>query len=141
MLYEIFYMNKYCNIIVILLNKDQLNIKKYSDIIIGTLESYMWLRKIVRYIRRDVTNLRSYWKFSDKNKNKSRIVLMDFMINGNIGAIRLAIMECLFLFVNCRFLNRKWLSFCMFLQMFLKRSVFCLYVLNLNFLLYFWSYF
>lgn len=34
-------MNKYCNIIVILLNKDQLNIKKYSDIIIGTLESYM----------------------------------------------------------------------------------------------------
>ena len=30
-----------CNIIVILLNKDQLNIKKYSDIIIGTLESYM----------------------------------------------------------------------------------------------------
>lgn len=134
-------MNKYCNIIVILLNKDQLNIKKYSDIIIGTLESYMWLRKIVRYIRRDVTNLRSYWKFSDKNKNKSRIVLMDFMINGNIGAIRLAIMECLFLFVNCRFLNRKWLSFCMFLQMFLKRSVFCLYVLNLNFLLYFWSYF
>lgn len=141
MLYEIFYMNKYCNIIVILLNKYQLNIKKYSDIIIGTLESYMWLRKIVRYIRRDVTNLRSYWKFSDKNKNKSRIVLMDFMINGNIGAIRLAIMECLFLFVNCRFLNRKWLSFCMFLQMFLKRSVFCLYVLNLNFLLYFWSYF
>lgn len=141
MLYEIFYMNKYCNIIVILLNKDQLNIKKYSDIIIGTLESYMWLRKIVRYIRRDVTNLRSYWKFSDKNKNKSRIVLMDFMINGNIGAIRLAIMECLFLFVNCRFLNRKWLSFCMFLQMFLKKSVFCLYVLNLNFLLYFWSYF
>lgn len=141
MLYEIFYMNKYCNIIVILLNKDQLNIKKYSDIIIGTLESYMWLRKIVRYIRRDVTNLRSYWKFSDKNKNKSRIVFMDFMINGNIGAIRLAIMECLFLFVNCRFLNRKWLSFCMFLQMFLKRSVFCLYVLNLNFLLYFWSYF
>lgn len=134
-------MNKYCNIIVILLNKDQLNIKKYSDIIIGTLESYMWLRKIVRYIRRDVTNLRSYWKFSDKNKNKSRIVFMDFMINGNIGAIRLAIMECLFLFVNCRFLNRKWLSFCMFLQMFLKRSVFCLYVLNLNFLLYFWSYF
>lgn len=134
-------MNKYCNIIVILLNKYQLNIKKYSDIIIGTLESYMWLRKIVRYIRRDVTNLRSYWKFSDKNKNKSRIVLMDFMINGNIGAIRLAIMECLFLFVNCRFLNRKWLSFCMFLQMFLKRSVFCLYVLNLNFLLYFWSYF
>lgn len=141
MLYEIFYMNKYCNIIVILLNKYQLNIKKYSDIIIGTLESYMWLRKIVRYIRRDVTNLRSYWKFSDKNKNKSRIVLMDFMINGNIGAIRLAIMECLFLFVNCRFLNRKWLSFCMFLQMFLKKSVFCLYVLNLNFLLYFWSYF
>lgn len=141
MLYEIFYMNKYCNIIVILLNKYQLNIKKYSDIIIGTLESYMWLRKIVRYIRRDVTNLRSYWKFSDKNKNKSRIVLMDFMINGNIGAIRLAITECLFLFVNCRFLNRKWLSFCMFLQMFLKRSVFCLYVLNLNFLLYFWSYF
>lgn len=141
MLYEIFYMNKYSIIIVILLNKYQLNIKKYSDIIIGTLESYMWLRKIVRYIRRDVTNLRSYWKFSDKNKNKSRIVLMDFMINGNIGAIRLAIMECLFLFVNCRFLNRKWLSFCMFLQMFLKRSVFCLYVLNLNFLLYFWSYF
>lgn len=31
-------------------------------------------------------------------------------------------------------------KFCMFLQIFLKRSVFCLYVLNLNFLFYFWSY-
>lgn len=35
-------MDKYCNIIVILLNKYQLNIKKYSDIIIIVCWNYIY---------------------------------------------------------------------------------------------------